>query len=298
MSPAAESAESAEPRPKQVHPEPLPYPGSQARMQQQPDSDLSNYRPAGKLTGKVALLTGADSGIGRAVALGFALEGADVAILYHESDEDAEATKKMIETRASGRRCLLIKSDVRDPEACRAAARRTHEELGGLNILVNNAAYQQEYEKIESVPIESVRRTFETNIMGYIWMVQAALPFMSKGDAIVNTGSITGLAGSPGLIDYSATKGAIHAFTKSLALQLGERGIRVNCVAPGPIWTPLIPATLNKAHIAAFGKDTALGRPGQPEELVGPYVLLASEDGSYITGAILEVTGGKLSSEG
>ncbi len=295
MPPTKKASES---RPKQVHAEPLPYPGSQERMQQQPDSDLSNYKPAGKLTGKTALLTGADSGIGRAVALGFALEGADVAILYNESDEDAQAIKKTIEARAPGRRCLLIKSDVRDPEACRAACRRTHEELGGLNILVNNAAYQKEYEKVESIPIENVRRTFDTNILGYIWMAQAALPFMTKGDAIVNTGSITGLAGSPGLIDYSATKGAIHAFTKSLALQLGERGIRVNCVAPGPIWTPLIPATLSKAHIEGFGKDVALGRPGQPEELVGPYVLLASEDGSYITGAILEVTGGKLSSEG
>ncbi len=291
-------AETPEHRPKQVHAEPATYPGTQERMQQQPDSDLANYMSAGKLTGKVALLTGADSGIGRAVALGFALEGADVAILYNESDEDAAAIKKTIETRAPGRRCLLIKSDVRDAEACRAAARRTHAELGGLNILVNNAAYQKEYEKVESIPEENVRRTFETNIHGYLWMAQAVLPFMREGDAIVNTGSITGLAGSPGLIDYSATKGAIHAFTKSLALQLGERGIRVNCVAPGPIWTPLIPATLTKKHIEAFGKDTALGRPGQPEELVGAYVLLASEDGSYITGAILEVTGGKLSSEG
>lgn len=287
-----------EPRPTKVHAEPLPYPGSQERMQQQPDSDLSNYRPANKLSGKVALLTGADSGIGRAVAIGFAMEGADVAILYNESDEDAEATKKLIAEKAPGRRCLLIKSDVRAPDACRAAVRRTHDELGAVNILVNNAAYQKEYAKFESVPADNVRRTFDTNILGYLWMAQAALPFMQEGDAIVNTGSITGLAGSPGLIDYSATKGAIHAFTKSLALQLGARGIRVNCVAPGPIWTPLIPATLDKSHVEGFGKDTALGRPGQPEELVGAFVLLAGPDGSYITGAILEVTGGKLSSEG
>lgn len=289
--------ENQENRPSQVHKESLPYPGSQADMRQQPDSDLSNYRPADKLRGKRALITGGDSGIGRAVAIGFAMEGADVAILYNESDEDARETQRLIEQRAPGRRCLLLKHDVRDPEQCRQAARRTYDELGGLNILVNNAAYQKEYEKFESVPEENVRRTFETNIMGYIWMAQAVVPFLQKGDAIVNTGSITGLAGSPMLIDYSATKGAIHAFTKSLALHLGERGIRVNCIAPGPIWTPLIPATLTAGHVENFGKDTPLGRPGQPEELVGPYVLLASTDGSYMTGAIVEVTGGKTSSE-
>jgi NAD(P)-dependent dehydrogenase (short-subunit alcohol dehydrogenase family) len=293
----SQTENAGEYRPKQVHAESLAYPGSQERMQQQPDSDLSNYLPAGKLSGKKALLTGADSGIGRAVALGFALEGADVAILYNESDEDAEAIKKLIKVRTPNRKCILIKSDVRDPAQCLTSVRRAHNELGGLNILVNNAAYQKEYEKFESVPEENIRRTFATNILGYLWMAQAAIPFLKEGDAIVNTGSITGLAGSPGLIDYSATKGAIHAFTKSLALQLGERGIRVNCIAPGPIWTPLIPATLSKGHIENFGKETALGRPGQPEELVGAYVLMAGPDGSYITGAILEVTGGKLSSE-
>jgi len=286
--------EEERPKSEDFHGQKLPYPAKQSEMNPQPDSDLSNYKAAGKLTGKVALITGADSGIGRAVAIAFALEGADVAILYNENDGDADTTRAMVE--AKGRRCLVIKSDVRDSEACRAAVKRTVGELGALNILVNNAAYQMAQQKFEDVTEEQFRRTFETNIFGYFYMAQAALPHLSEGDTIINTGSIVGLVGHPLLVDYTATKGAIHAFTKSLALNLGERGIRVNCVVPGPVWTPNIPGTMPIEEVENFGHEVALKRPGQPEELAPVYVLLASSDGSFMTGSLVEVTGGKLSS--
>jgi NAD(P)-dependent dehydrogenase (short-subunit alcohol dehydrogenase family) len=288
------SNEEQRPKAEDIRGQKLPYPAKQSEMRPQPDSDLSNYKAAGKLAGKVALITGADSGIGRAVAIAFALEGADVAILYNENDDDAATTRAMVE--ATGRRCLVIKSDVRDSEACRAAVKRTAAELGALNILVNNAAYQMAQEKFEDVTEEQFRRTFETNIFGYFYMAQAALAHLSEGDAIINTGSIVGLVGHPLLVDYTATKGAIHAFTKSLALNLGERGIRVNCVVPGPVWTPNIPATMPIEEVENFGHEVALKRPGQPEELAPVYVLLASSDGSFMTGSLVEVTGGKLSS--
>ncbi|HZH30690.1 MAG TPA: SDR family oxidoreductase [Pyrinomonadaceae bacterium] len=288
------SNEEQRPKAEDIRGQKLPYPAKQSEMQPQPDSDLSNYQAAGKLAGKVALITGADSGIGRAVAIAFAMEGADVAILYNENDGDANTTRAMVEEK--GRRCLVIKSDVRDSEACRAAVKRTVEDLGGLNILVNNAAYQMAQKKFEDVTEEQFRRTFETNIFGYFYMAQAALAHLSEGDAIINTGSIVGLVGHPMLVDYTATKGAIHAFTKSLALNLGERGIRVNCVVPGPVWTPNIPATMPIEEVENFGHEVALKRPGQPEELAPAYVLLASSDGSFMTGSLVEVTGGKLSS--
>lgn len=272
----------------------LPYPASQADMTPPPDSDLSNYRPAGKLEGKVALITGADSGIGRAVAVAFAMEGADVAILYNEHDDDASETKRMVEAR--GRRCLTIKADVRDSAACRAAVEQTVSELDGLNVLVNNAAFQMAQKDFLEISEEQLRRTFETNIFGYFFMAQAAVPHLSSGSAIVNTGSIVGLTGIPILVDYSASKGAIHAFTKSLALALADRGIRVNCVAPGPVWTPNIPATMPIEEVENFGHEVAMKRPGQPEELAPAYVYFASSDSSFVTGALLEVTGGKLSS--
>lgn len=285
-----------EPRPMaaDIKGQSLPYPASQADMQQAPDSDLSNYRPADKLVGKVALITGADSGIGRAVAIAYAMEGADVAILYNESDGDADTTREMVE--AKGRRCLVIKADVRESQACRDAVQRTVQELGGLNILVNNAAYQKAQERFEDISEEQWDRTFKTNIYGYFFMAQAALAHLKSGDAIINTGSIVGLTGLPILIDYTSTKGAIHAFTKSLALYLGERNIRVNCVVPGPVWTPAIPATMPIEEVENFGHEVALGRPGQPEELAPAYVFLGSSDGSFVTGALLEVTGGRLSS--
>ena len=288
------SDEKQRPKSEDIHGQKLPYPAKQSEMNPQPESDLSNYKAAGKLTGKVALITGADSGIGRAVAIAFALEGADVAILYNENDDDADTTRTMVE--AKGRRCLVIKSDVRDSKACRAAVKRTVDELGSLNILVNNAAYQMAQQKFEDVTEEQFRRTFETNIFGYFYMAQAALPHLSEGDTIINTGSIVGLVGHPLLIDYTATKAAIHAFTKSLALNLGERGIRVNCVVPGPVWTPNIPGTMPIEEVENFGHEVALKRPGQPEELAPAYVLLASSDGSFMTGSLVEVTGGKLSS--
>ncbi len=283
------------PKAEEIAAEQLPYPAKQSDMKLQPDSDLSNYKAAGKLTDKVALITGADSGIGRAVAVAFAMEGAKVAILYNVNDTDAEETRRMIEERKG--KCLVIKSDVRDSSACRAAIKQIVKEFGGLNILVNNAAYQMAQKKFEDITEEQLHRTFETNIFGYFYMAQAALPHLQEGDSIINTGSIVGLTGNPMLVDYCATKGAIAAFTKALALNLGERGIRVNCVVPGPVWTPNIPATMPPEEVENFGHEVALKRPGQPEELAPAYVLLASSDGSFMTGSLIHVTGGKLSSD-
>ena len=270
----------------------LPYPASQADMNPAPDSDLSNYKPAGKLTHKVALITGADSGIGRAVAIAFAMEGADVAIVYNQNTDDANKTKELVEKK--GRKCLVIQADVRSEAACRDAVQQTVDTYGKLNILINNAAYQMAQHKLEDITEAQLRRTFETNIFGYFFMAKAALPHLQSGDAIVNTGSIVGIVGNPILVDYTATKGAIHSFTKSLAIQLGARNIRVNCVAPGPVWTPNIPATMPEEEVKNFGHEVALARPGQPEELAPAYVLLACSEGSFITGSIVEVTGGKL----
>ncbi|MGI4886636.1 MAG: SDR family oxidoreductase [Janthinobacterium lividum] len=273
----------------------LPYPGKQADMKLQPQSDLRAYRAAGKLQDKIALITGADSGIGRAVAVAFAKEGAHVAIVFNENLDDAHQTQAMVE--AEKRRCLVLQLDVREPEQCKQAVRRTVQEFGRLNILVNNAAYQMAQEKFEDIPEEQIRRTFDTNILGYTWMAQAAIPHLTKGDAIVNTGSIVGIVGIPLLIDYACTKAGIHALTKSLALYLADRGIRVNAVVPGPVWTPNIPGTMPLSEIEKFGHEVALKRPGQPDELAPAYVLLASEDGSFMTGSLVHVTGGKLSSD-
>ena len=280
------------PEAQEIKGQKLPYPAKQSDMKQQPDSDLSNYKAANKLLNKVAIITGADSGIGRAVAVAFAMEGADVAILYNVNDSDAEETKRMVE--AVGKKCLNIKADVRSKAACFDAVEQTKKEYGKINILINNAAFQKTEERLEDITEENLRNTFETNIFGYFFMAQATLPHLSDGDAIVNTGSIIGLTGHQLLLDYTATKGAIHAFTKSLALQLGERNIRVNAVVPGPVWTPIIPGTMPKEEVQNFGHEVALARPGQPEELAPAYVLLASSDGSFITGALLEVTGGRL----
>ena len=282
------------PKAEDIPAQKLPYPARQSDMTPAPDSDLSNYQAAGKLRGKVALITGADSGIGRAVAIAFAMEGADVAIVYNVNDGDADTTRELVEAR--GQRCLVIKADVRDMGACRSAVAQTVEQLGGLNVLVNNAAYQMAQHRFEDVSEEQFRRTFETNIFGYFYMAQAALPHLRSGDAIINTGSIVGLVGNELLVDYCASKGAIHGFTKALALNLGPRNIRVNAVVPGPVWTPNIPATMPIEEVEHFGHEVALARPGQPEELAPAYVFLASTDGSFVTGSLLEVTGGKLSS--
>ena len=226
----------------EIEGEKLPYPASQEDMKQAPQSDLSNYRAADKLKDKVALITGGDSGIGRAVAIAFAMEGADVAILYNVNDSDAEVTKSAVEKQ--GRRCLTIKGDVRDAQSCRDAVEQTVNELGGLNILVNNAHFQMAQPTFDDLSEEQFRRTVETNIFGYFYMAKAACKYLQGGDCIINTGSIVGLSGHPMLIDYTMTKAAAHAMTKSLALALGEKNIRVNCVVPGPVWTPNIPGTM------------------------------------------------------
>ena len=274
----------------------LPYPAKQSDMAIPPQTSLSNYRAAGKLIGKRAIITGADSGIGRAVAVAFALEGAKVAILYNENDDDAQETRRMVEDRSGT--CLVIKADVRSKQACLDAVAETVQAFGGLDILVNDAAFQTAQEGgLLDISEEQLRRTFETNIYGYIFMAQAALPHLKAGAAIVNTGSIVGMTGNELLIDYCATKGAIHAFTRALALSLGSKNIRVNCVVPGPVWTPNIPATMPKSEVETFGHEVALARPGQPEELAPAYVLLASDDGSFMTGSLVQVTGGKLSTD-
>jgi NAD(P)-dependent dehydrogenase (short-subunit alcohol dehydrogenase family) len=274
----------------------LPYPASQEDMNQAPDSDLSNYKPAGKLTDKVALITGGDSGIGRAVAIAFVMEGAKVAIIYNENDADAEKTAAMC--AGKGGECLPIKCDIRDMEQCQSAVAQTVKKLGGLNILVNNAHYQMAHEDFAQITPEDLKRTVETNILGTFWMTQSALAHLKSGDSIINTGSIVGKTGNPLLIDYCTTKGGIHAFTRSLAFQLGPKNIRVNAVVPGPVWTPNIPGTMPKSEVKNFGHEVALARPGQPEELAPAFVLLASSDGSFMTGALVDVTGGKMSSDG
>jgi NAD(P)-dependent dehydrogenase (short-subunit alcohol dehydrogenase family) len=272
----------------------LEYPASQEAMNPQPDSDLSNYKPAQKLQGKVAVITGGDSGIGRAVAIAYAMEGADVAILYNVHDDDASVTKSKVEEK--GQHCLTIKADVRDSAQCQQAVAQTIEQFGHLDILVNNAAYQMVQFELEDLSDEQFRLTMETNIFGYFYMLKAALPHLKAGSAIINTSSILGLIGKEFLIDYSASKGAINAFTKALAQNLAKRKIRVNAVAPGPVWTPNIPATMNPEQVDNFDNDNAMKRAAQPEELAPTYVYFASEDSSFVTGAILEVTGGQVSS--
>jgi len=278
----------------QIPAQTLPYPASQEDMMPQPDSDLSNYKPAGKLKGKVALITGGDSGIGRAVAIAYAMEGADVAILYNVHDDDASVTKSKVEEK--GQQCLKIKADVRDSEQCKDAVKQVIKEFGHLDILVNNAAYQMVQFEIEDISEEQFRRTMETNVFGYFYMLKAALPHLKEGDAIINTSSILGLIGKEFLIDYSASKGAVNAFTKALAQNLAKRKIRVNAVAPGPVWTPGIVGTMTAEQVDNFDNDNAMKRAGQPEELAPTYVYFASEDSSFVTGAILEVTGGQVSS--
>lgn len=268
----------------------LEKPGQEADMQLKPQFMAPDYRGSGKLTGMVALITGGDSGIGRAVAVLYAREGADVAIVYLTSHEDAEETKRCVEKE--GRRCLLIAGDVKDSKFCKEAVEKTVAEFNGLDILVNNAAFQQHAHSLEDITDERLRETVETNIFGYFHMARAALPHLKKGASIINTGSVVGLKGSAKLLDYSATKGAIHAFTMSLASSVLDKGIRVNAVAPGPVWTPLNPADRSSEEIVEFGKQTDFRRPAQPEELSPAYVFLASPVcSSYITGIVLPVTG-------
>ena len=274
-------------------PQTQPKPGLESNMRPRPQYLATQYRGAEKLADKVALVTGGDSGIGRSVAVLFAREGADVAIVYLPAEQsDAETTKHAIEQE--GRRALLLPGDVRDREFCKQAVQRTVEEFGKLDVLVNNAAYQQSRPSLEEISDDDWDTTFRTNIYGYFQMAKAALKHLPEGGAIINCGSITGLEGSKNLIDYAATKGAIHAFTKSLAQNLAERRIRVNCVAPGPIWTPLQPVSKPAEEVAQHGADTPLERPGQPEEVAPAFVFFASNaDSSYISGEILTVLGGE-----
>jgi NAD(P)-dependent dehydrogenase (short-subunit alcohol dehydrogenase family) len=266
-------------------------PGSEAEMNPRPDYQ-PHYPGANRLAGKVALITGGDSGIGRAVAVLYAREGADVAIVYREEHPDAEETAAAV--RGEGRECLALAGDIGSEAFCRDAVARTVDQLGRLDILVNNAAEQHEQESIGDISEQQLVRTFETNVFGYFFMTKAALPHLREGSAIVNTTSVTAYKGSPQLLDYASTRGAIVAFTRSLPQQLAERNIRVNGVAPGPIWTPLIPASFDKERIAKHGANTPMGRPGQPSEVAPCHLFLACADSSYMTGQILHPNGGSI----
>lgn len=267
-------------------------PGRQTEMTPPPRSGEDRYLAAGKLKDKCAIITGGDSGIGRAVAIAFAKEGADLLISYLDEHRDAEDTRKLVE--AEGRKCVLVPGDIADEAHCEAIVSQALDELGRIDILINNAAEQHVVKQMEDIDTAQLERTFRTNFFGMFLLTRAALPHLRKGSAIVNTTSVTAYRGSPGLIDYSATKGAIVAFTRSLSKSLAERGIRVNAVAPGPIWTPLIPASFDAEEVSTFGADTPLGKPGQPEEVAPCYVLLASQDGSYMTGQVLHPNGGEI----
>ena len=276
--------------PDQLPSQHLVKPGSEAEMELKPQFLAPDYRGSAKLEGMAALITGGDSGIGRAVAVLYAREGADVAIVYLSSHQDAEETRRCVEQE--GRRCLLIPGDVKDPKFCRDAVEQTVAAFGKLDILVNNAAFQEHAHSLQDITDERLDETFKTNIYGYFYMARAAEPHLKQGSCIINTGSVVGLKGSKQLLDYSATKGAIHAFTMSLASSLIEKGIRVNAIAPGPVWTPLNPADRSAEEIVEFGRQTDYRRPAQPEELSPAYVFLASPVcSSYINGIVLPVTG-------
>ena len=266
-------------------------PGVESKMTPKPLSERPSYKGSGKLTGKIALITGGDSGIGKAAAIAYAKEGADIAIVYLDEHNDAEETKAQI--RDEGVRCLTLSGDVSKEAFCQAAVSQTVNELGGLDILVNNAAEQHPQDGIENISTEQLEKTFRTNIFSMFHMTKAALNHLKEGSTIINTASVTAYEGNPQLIDYSCTKGAIVTFTRAMAKSLVKKGIRVNGVAPGPIWTPLIPSTFSEQKVESFGTDTPMGRPGQPEELAASYVLLASEDSSYMTGQIIHINGGQ-----
>ncbi|WP_027623874.1 SDR family oxidoreductase [Clostridium lundense] len=268
------------------------HPGMECTLNPKPIFDNPNYTASNKLNDKVALITGGDSGIGRAVAVAYAKEGANLAIVYYDEHEDAEETKKIIESL--GRKCLLIPGDITDNKFCNNAIQKTINEFKQLNILVNNAAVQYAQNSILDITDEQLEKTFKTNIFSMFYLVRAALPYLKEGSSIINTASITAYKGDERLIDYSCTKGAIVTFTRSMALSLAKMGVRVNAVAPGPVWTPLIPSSFDVGEVATFGTDTAMGRPAQPVELASTYVFLASNDASFITGEIVHVNGGKI----
>ena len=266
------------------------YPGSTDAMQPRPDHGEQSYKGAGKLTGKVALITGADSGIGRAVAIAFAREGADVLIAYWKEDKDAQETARWVEQ--AGRRAVLMAGDVADPGHCKALVEKTVEQFGRLDIVVNNAAFQKGADSIDEISIEDWQRHFDVNLHAMFYVVKAAMPHLKAGASIINTASINGKSPKPRQLAYSSTKAAIMNFTANLAQLLAEKGIRANAVLPGPIWTPLITSTMEPEEIESFGEQVPMKRPGQPAELAPSYVLLASDEGSYMTGAMIAVTGG------
>nr|WP_294944864.1 SDR family oxidoreductase [uncultured Mucilaginibacter sp.] len=282
-----ENNEGIEVAEKQDH-----QPGVEAEMDPRPEYIKPNYKAAGKLEGKVALITGGDSGIGRAVAAHYSREGANVAIVYLDESTDAEETKAIVE--ATGQKCLLIQGDVKERVFCRIAVEQTVAEFGKLNILVNNAAMQVPQKEFTDITEEQLEDTFKTNIFAYFHFAAAAMDHLQQGDTIINTTSVTAYRSSPNLIDYSATKGAITTFTRSLATNLVKKGIRVNAVAPGPVWTPLIVSTFEEEKIKEFGSETAMKRAGQPSELGPAYVFLASDDSSFITGQVIHINGGEV----
>jgi NAD(P)-dependent dehydrogenase (short-subunit alcohol dehydrogenase family) len=268
-----------------------PVPGIQAKMDPVPDCGEQTYRGSGKLTGKKAVITGGDSGIGRAVAIAYAREGADVLVSYLNEDEDAKEVASLVED--AGRKCVLMSGDLSDPSHCREVIQRAVDEFGSIDVLVNNAAYQMTHESLDEISDEEWDYTFRLNVGAYFYLLKAALPHMPAGSSVIGSSSVNSDMPSPTLAPYAATKAAIANFSASMAQLLGEKGIRVNSVAPGPIWTPLIPATMPSKKVQNFGDDTPLGRAGQPAELAAVYVLLASDEGSYISGARVAVTGGR-----
>jgi NAD(P)-dependent dehydrogenase (short-subunit alcohol dehydrogenase family) len=282
-----EKKEKLQPKQKQSD-----QPGKEYKMTPKPQTEVKHQEGTGKLAGRVAIITGGDSGIGRATAVAFAKEGASVAIVYLNEHKDAEETKKLVENERG--KCLLIPGDVGDENFCRKVVEQTVKQFGKLTTLVNNAAEQHPKKTLEEISKEQLERTFRTNIFSYFYMAKAALPHLGEGSTIINTTSVTAYRGSPQLLDYSSTKGAIVAFTRSLSLNLAKKKIRVNGVAPGPIWTPLIPSTFPEEKVETFGAQTPMKRAGQPSEVAPAYVFLASEDSSYMSGQVLHINGGEI----